>query len=130
MTLSSTDRNELKAIFKDIINDIPCPDGDINRQRMNNLEELVKSNKVFIDGNGKEGAKVSIPLMQKDIATLKYDIGILRSDVREILNRLRGKTGETLFQKILPGLVEKLIIVVVTIFVALTVSHWLEIFPP
>ena len=59
--------------------------------------DMVKEHDVFINGNGKQGVKTTIPLMQKDLQTIKD----FMQDIKRLLWGLIGTIGIAVLTAIL-----------------------------
>lgn len=77
----------IKKAFSDIGVESPNP----------SMAEMLKEHDEFINGNGKQGIKTTIPLMQKDLQTIKEFI----KDVKKLLWGLIGTVGFAVLAAIL-----------------------------
>lgn len=76
MALSTATKTEIRQAVKEAFEglDIPTPDGcAIESQRITAVEKMIQDHDEFIDGNGKTGAKTTIPLMDERLKNLSKD---------------------------------------------------------
>ena len=105
-----------------------------NKERIEKLETAFISLSELVKGNGKRGMDEIIREVERRMGVLESDFKHFRSVYfeREGLDAMgipKKKEAEpSLWEKIKPGLVEKVIIAVSTAFIVLVANHWTELF--
>jgi hypothetical protein len=125
-----------------------------NKERIDRLEKRQDKTDNTLFGNGSPGMDEDVRTLTNDVGQMKDDIKAIKNDIQSIKDDInlqkpviselaslkkaiftkfgidaQGATEKlTLWEKIKPGLVEKLIIAVSTAFAVLVVSHWTELF--